>query len=86
MSERPMVPDSKSGVGQPTGGSNPSFSATSHKKKNVMVISAVERQAYLLFEKILFYLEQNHKKMIMKGKDRRLFENPVKLSKANLYS
>ena len=44
--------------------------ATSHKNKNVMVISAVERQAYLLFEKILFYLEQNHKKMIMKGKDR----------------
>jgi len=35
-----------------------------------MVIASTERQAYLLFEKILSYLVDNHKNMIKKGKDR----------------
>ena len=44
--------------------------AAHNKKKNVMVIAATERQAYLLFEKILMYMMDNYRSMIMKGKDR----------------
>src|SRR3990167_2321918 len=39
-------------------------------KKSVMVISATERQAYLLFSKILGYMLDNYKEWIKKGKDR----------------
>jgi hypothetical protein len=46
------------------------LSAVQNKKTQILVIAAVERQAYLLFEKILAYLHENHKKMIKKGKDR----------------
>lgn len=44
--------------------------AAKHPKKHIMVISAVERQAYLLFEKILAHLHQYHRDKIKKGKDR----------------
>jgi len=44
--------------------------AASNSKKTILVIASVERQAYLLFEKILAYLVDNHKSMIKKGKDR----------------
>jgi len=44
--------------------------AVANKKKSIMVIASVERQSYLLFEKILSYLVDNHKKIIKTGKDR----------------
>ena len=44
--------------------------ALNHKKKEIMIISAVERQALLLFEKVLAYIHQKDKKMIKKGKER----------------
>jgi len=44
--------------------------AVSHNKKVIMVIAHVERQALLLFEKILSYIYINHKKLIARGKDR----------------
>jgi hypothetical protein len=44
--------------------------AATHKKKSVMVISATERQAYLLFSRILAYLHDNHRSLIKGGKDR----------------
>ncbi len=39
-------------------------------KKTIMIVAAVERSAYLLFEKVLSHLYINHKSMIKKGKDR----------------
>lgn len=44
--------------------------ALQNKKKSVLVIAAVERQAYLLFEKILGYLADNYKKEIKGGKEK----------------
>jgi len=44
--------------------------ALKNKKKSVMVIASVERQAQLLFEKILAYIYENAKTMIKTGKDR----------------
>jgi len=44
--------------------------AVANNKKSIMVIASVERQSYLLFEKILSYLIDNYKKMIKTGKDR----------------
>lgn len=44
--------------------------AIKNKRKQVMIIAAVERQALLLFEKVLSYLHDNYKDMIKKGKDR----------------
>ena len=44
--------------------------ATSNPKKSVMVISATERQAYLLFSKILGYLLDNYRGSMKSGKDR----------------
>lgn len=44
--------------------------AIENDKFSVMVISATERQAYLLFSKILLYLDDNYKSKIMKGKNR----------------
>ncbi len=44
--------------------------AIKHPKKNIMMISAVERQAQLLFEKTLNYLLDNYPKYIKKGKDK----------------
>jgi hypothetical protein len=38
--------------------------------KTVMVIASVERQSYLLFEKILAYIYENYKDRIKLGKDR----------------
>ena len=35
-----------------------------------MILSATERQAYLLFEKVLYYLDDNYKTLIKKGKYR----------------
>jgi len=42
-------------------------------RKSIMIISAVERQAYLLFEKVLSHIHENHKSMIKKEKN-----NPTK--------
>jgi len=44
--------------------------AVKNSKKSIMIISAVERQAYLLFSKVLAYLYDNYKKWIKVGKDR----------------
>lgn len=44
--------------------------ATHNPLTNVLVISAVERQALLLFEKTLAYLHQNYRTFIKKGKDK----------------
>ncbi len=39
-------------------------------KKTIMIIAHVERQALLLFEKVLSHIYNNHKEMIKRGKDR----------------
>ena len=44
--------------------------ATHNKNKVVLVVAAVERQAYHLFEMILYYLDSNYKSYICKGKKR----------------
>lgn len=44
--------------------------AVKHPNRTVMVIASVERQAFLLFEKILMYMEVNYANKIKKGKDR----------------
>lgn len=44
--------------------------AIENKNSSIMVISATERQAYLLFTKILLYLDDNFKKEIAVGKKR----------------
>ncbi len=44
--------------------------AITHKDKTILVVAAVERQALLLFEKILSYIYDNYKSYIKKGKDR----------------
>ena len=44
--------------------------AVKNPNKVIMVISAVERQALLLFEKILSHIHDNHRKSIKKGKDK----------------
>lgn len=44
--------------------------ALNNPKKLIMIIASVERQAYLLFEKVLYYLEATDKKKIKVGKNR----------------
>ena len=44
--------------------------AAKNEKKTILVVAAVERQAYLLFEKILGYLHDNYKSLIKRGSDR----------------
>ncbi len=44
--------------------------AANHKNKTVLIIASVERQAQLLFEKVMAYLFDNHKAKIQKGKDK----------------
>jgi len=44
--------------------------AINNPKHEIMVLAAVERQAYLLFEKILGYLTDNYKSQICKGAKR----------------
>lgn len=44
--------------------------AMDNPKKEILIISATERQAYLLFSKVLGYLADNHPKALKKGKDR----------------
>jgi len=44
--------------------------AAKNKKKTILVIASVERQAQLLFEKTLNHVQENYGKMIKKGKDR----------------
>ena len=44
--------------------------ALCNPNKNILVIAAVERQAFLLFEKILDFIYNVNKKSIRKGKDR----------------
>ena len=44
--------------------------AVNNPNQSIMVISAVERQALLLFEKILSHIYENHKNEIKKGKDK----------------
>lgn len=54
--------------------------ATSNKNKLVMVIASTERQAYLLFEKILNYILDNFKGYPKKGKQ---FQTKTKLELKN---
>ena len=44
--------------------------ACNNDKKTILVIASVERQAFLIFEKILDYIYNNYKHMIKRGKDR----------------
>lgn len=44
--------------------------AIENRNKTVLVIASVERQSYLLFEKILAYLLENYKGHIKSGKDK----------------
>ena len=44
--------------------------AVKNPNQSIMIISAVERQAFLLFEKVHAYIYDNYKSMIKKGKDR----------------
>jgi len=44
--------------------------AINNPKKTILVIACVERQALLLFEKILAHVYNNYRKLIKKGKDR----------------
>lgn len=44
--------------------------AAHHKNKKILVIACVERQAQLLFEKILAYMVAKYPKLIKKGRDR----------------
>ncbi len=44
--------------------------AAKNKNKSIMIIAATERQALLLFEKVLSYLHDNYRKMILSGVDR----------------
>jgi len=44
--------------------------AMNNPHKQILVVAAVERQAFLLFDKILAYLHDNYRKYIKKGKDR----------------
>lgn len=43
--------------------------ALNNPKSSIMIISATERQAYLLFSKVLFYITDNYKKHIKPGKE-----------------
>lgn len=42
--------------------------AVNNPDASIMVVSATERQAYLLFSKILLYLDDHHRSMIVQGK------------------
>ena len=44
--------------------------AAKNPNKTIMIIAHVERQAFLMFEKVLSYVETNYKGMMMKGKHR----------------
>lgn len=44
--------------------------ALNNKNKSVMIVAAVERQALLLFEKVLSYIYLKNKKAICEGKDK----------------
>ncbi|MFW6172491.1 MAG: terminase large subunit domain-containing protein [Elusimicrobiota bacterium] len=44
--------------------------AASNKNKSVMIIAHVDRQSRLLLEKVLFYMEKYHKRLIKTGKER----------------
>lgn len=44
--------------------------AAKNPNVSVLIIAAVERQAFELFQKTLWYLEDNYKSYILKGKDR----------------
>lgn len=44
--------------------------AKSNEKKSIMIISATERQAFLLFSKVLNYLVDNYRPWVKTGKDR----------------
>lgn len=60
--------------------------AIENPKKNIMIIAFTERQALLLFEKVLSYLHENHKDYIRKGKDKPT-KHQIKLKNGtNIYS
>lgn len=44
--------------------------AIKNENKTIMVVAAVERQAYLLFEKCLHYLQDTYPKEILEGRER----------------
>jgi len=45
------------------------FAAT-ERSKSILIISSTERQAEEMFNKVLYYIDDNYPRMIMKGKDR----------------
>jgi hypothetical protein len=57
--------------------------AIRNSKKSVMIISATERQAYLLFSKVLYFLHDNYRAYIKKGKDRPT-KTEIKLSNGSI--
>lgn len=44
--------------------------ACKNKNKSIMIIAAVDRQSLLLFEKVLSYIYENYKNMILTGKNK----------------
>lgn len=44
--------------------------ALKNSKKTILIIASVERQALLLFEKVLAYIHEKNRSLIKKGKDR----------------
>jgi hypothetical protein len=44
--------------------------AIKYPDKTILIIASVERQALLLFEKVLSYIHDNHRSFIKKGKDK----------------
>lgn len=58
--------------------------AIQQPKKSIMVISATERQAYLLFSKILTYLLDNYKNWIKKPYSRNVTKQQVNLTNGSI--
>lgn len=57
--------------------------AINNKKKQILVVSHTERQAFLLFSKVLFHIQQNYSNFIRKGKDRPT-KSEIKLSNGSI--
>ena len=59
--------------------------ATHNKGKNVLIIACTERQAQLLFDKVMAYLIDNYKSYIAKGKDKPTKHKIVLNNKTTIY-
>jgi hypothetical protein len=57
--------------------------AINNPKKSIMIVASVERQALLLFEKVLNYIYNTNKAIIKKGKDRPT-KHELKLSNGSI--